>query len=190
MTQTLENTGSRIFFWRGLNPYLLPLIVFALLTLSGVEVSAQDGDQMPENIAPPPLKFISKEEKTALSAVGDIKDRTKLTLTMMEARLKKAEQFQTGESFSDALNELGTFQALMDDALRFLNKNNTGSGKILDNYRKFEIALRGFAPRIETIRREVPESYEYHVRRVLITLRDTRSKAVEPMFAGTVVREN
>jgi len=190
MVRTLENSGSRMFFLRRKNPYLLPLIVFVLIFLSGVELKAQEEDQMPDNAAPPPLKLISKEEKSSLASIGNVKDRTKMTLDFMEARLKKAEQLQTGESFADALTELGTFQALMDDALRFLNKNNTGNGKVLDNYRKFEIALRGFTPRIEAIRREVPERYEYHVRRLLRTLRDARSKAVEPMFASTVVSEN
>lgn len=189
MADSLNSIGSRMFSFRGKYSYLLPFTLFALIILSAAEVTAQD-DEMPENVAPPPIKLISKEEKSALAAVGDVKDRTKLTLDLMEARLKKAEELNTGESFGAALNELGTFQALMDDALRFLNRNNTGRGKVLDNFRRFEIALRAFTPRIETIRREVPERYEYHVRKLLRTVRDARSKAVEPMFANTVVSEN
>jgi hypothetical protein len=189
MADSLYFGGSKMYSWRGRRSYLLPFAIFILIVLSCAEAMAQE-DEIPENAAPPPIKLISKEEKSALNGVTDVKDRTKLTLDLMEARLKKAEELKMSESFGAALNELGTFQALMDDALRFLNRNNTGRGKILDNFRRFEIALRGFTPRIETIRREVPERYEYHVRRLLKTVRDARSKAVEPMFADTVVSGN
>lgn len=191
MAVSLCKFNSRHFSFRGKNSfYLLPLTLFLLIILTNAEARAQEEDPMPDNAAPPPVKMISKEEKSALAAISDIKNRTKLTLDFMEARLRKAEELNTGESFGAALNELATFHALMDDALKFLNQNNTGRGKILDNYRRFEIALRAFTPRIETIRRDAPERYEYHVRKLLRNVRDARSKAVEPMFADTVVSEN
>ena len=42
-------------------------------------------------------------------------------------------------------------------------------------------------PRLELIRRDMPERYEYYVRRLLKTVRDTRAKAVEPFFSSTVL---
>lgn len=164
------------------------LFAFAFILSFSPSVSAQDeSENIPDNLAPPALKIISKEEKSALSGVNDVKDRTKLALDLMEARLKKAEELNSQESFPDLLTELGSFQALMDDTLRFLNRNADGRGKAMSTYKRFEMSLRAFMPRLELIRREVPDSYEYHVRKLLRNVRDTRAKAVEPFFSSTVV---
>jgi hypothetical protein len=187
MAGLLNFIGFESFSMRGNNSfYSLPFTLFVLCLLTGVNVHAQE-EEIPDNLAPPALKIISKEEKTALAGVSDIKDRTKLALDLMEARLKKAEELNTQESFSAVLTELGSFQALMDDALKFLNRNDDGRGKVMSTFKRFEMALRTFTPRLELIRRELPENYEYHVRKLLRTVRDTRSKAVEPFFSSTVV---
>ena len=52
--------------------------------------------------------------------------------------------------------------------------------------KRFEIGLRGFAPRIERLRREVPARYELYIRTLGIYVRDARSKALEPMFGNAV----
>jgi hypothetical protein len=194
MAGLLNFIGSKTFSINIKNSfsfYSLPF-TFSLLAafslLSCVAVQAQEAEEkVPDNLAPPALRIISKDEKSALAGVSDVKDRTKLALDLMEVRLKKAEALNTQESFGDLLTELGSFQALMDDALRFLNRNDDGRGKIMSTFKRFEMALRAFTPRIELIRREVPENYEYHVRKLLKTVRDTRSKAVEPFFSTTVV---
>ncbi len=162
--------------------YLFPIAICLLCSLA---VKAQDED--PPNAAPPPVKIISKDEKSALAAVPDIKNHTKLAIELMEARLKKAEELTTQESFTAMFNELGGFHALMDDTIKFLNRNDTGGGKILNNFKRFELALRAFTPRIELIRRELPERFEFYVRRLLKTVRDTRSKAVEPLYNNSIV---
>jgi hypothetical protein len=177
-TFSRRGKGSRSF-------YLLPLII-CLLTV--VSIKAQEAEEeVPANLAPPPIKIISKEEKTALADVTDVKIRTRLAVDFMEARLKKAEELNAGESYSALLNELGGFQALMDDTMKFLNRNDDGRGKVMNNFKKFEMALRAFMPRLEVIRREMPERFEYYVRKLLRVVRDTRSKAVEPMFSNTIV---
>ena len=53
-------------------------------------------------------------------------------------------------------------------------------------HQRFEIGLRGFAPRIERLRREVPARYELYIRTLGIYVRDARSKALEPMFGNAV----
>ncbi len=193
MADLLDFIGFKTFSMRGENIrsfYLLPF-TFCLLTLcllTSVNVNAQE-DEIPANIAPPPVKVISKEEKSALAGSSDVKDRTKLAIDLMEARLKKAESLNTSESYNDLLNELGSFNALMDDALKFLNRNDDGRGKVMNTFKKFEMALRAFMPRIELIRRELPDNFEYHVRKLLRTVRDARSKAVEPFFSSSVVND-
>lgn len=187
MADLLDFIGFRTINSRSL--YLLPFTFLSVCLLAGVSVSAQeDEEKIPANLAAPAVKIISKEEKDALANANDIKDRTKLALELMEARLKKAEALATtGDSYSATLNELGSFHALMDDTIRFLNTNNNGGGKIMSTYKRFEMTLRTFMPRLEIIRRDMPERFEYHVRRLLITVRDTRSRAVEPFYSTTVL---
>ena len=168
--------GSFVLF------YLLPL---ALCLLTVGQVRAQE--EIPANIAPPPILSISKNERSALDGIADVKNRTKLAIELMEVRLKNAESLNTQESYENLLTELGSFQALMNNALRFLNSKDDGRGKVMDTYKKFEIALRAFMPRIELIRRELPEKFEYHVRTLLKSVRETRAKAVEPFFGETVL---
>jgi DNA repair ATPase RecN len=160
-------------------------LALVLISLFVTPASAQV--QLPENIAPPPVRVLSKEEKKALEALTDHKARTKLTLDLMEARLRKAEELGVAESYAEAVKELAGFQALMNNAMQFLQRNNDGRGSILNTFKRFELALRGFSPRIETIRREAPERFEYHVREILRGLRDARSSAVEPLFGNTVL---
>jgi hypothetical protein len=120
---------------------------------------------------PPPPRTISKEEKARLVAETDVKRRTKLALPDFDAMFV----------------ELGAFHALVDDTLEFLTGSSTDSDKVLNNLKRFEIGVRGFVPRLELIRRDLPFRYEFYVRRLAIFLRDAREKAIEPLFSDTVV---
>ena len=197
MANSLNFIGFKTFSRRLKNSFSLYAAPFALLfvfmVLFGVNAQAQEEqmeEQVPDNLAPPAIKVISKEEKSALANIADIKNRTKLTIELMEARLKRAEALNAEESFSAILNELGGFQALMNDAFIYINRSGSGGGKMLDTFKRFEMALRAFMPRIELIRRELPDSYGYHVKKLLISVRDARSKAVAPLFSTTVVPDN
>ena len=164
-----------------------------LLCFSCISAAAQDEQPpqqqpQPEDAAPPPLKMISRAEKSSLDAEADISSRTKLSLTLMENRLGSAESFYNQNRFDEMFVELGGFSALINNALDFLKKNDNGrNGKVLNNFKRLELNLRRFAPRIELIRRELPAKYEFYVRGLLKTVRAARSQAVEPMFADTVV---
>lgn len=167
--------------------------IFALFLLLAVHCSlltanAQEDEQ--KDTAPPPLKFVSKEETKQLNAETDIKKRTKLALDLMEVRLKKAETLNAGEKYAEMFDELGGFHALMDKALEFLDRNDNGGGKVLNNFKRVEIALRAFLPRLELIRRELPVKYEFYVRDLAKYVRRARSKAIEPFFSETVVKDN
>ena len=146
-------------------------------------------EQTFEDVAPPPLKILSKTEKSQLGAVNDIKERTKLSLVFMEARLLKAEELGAKEEHTEMFLELGSFHALVDDALNFLGKNNNDNGKILNNFKRIELSLRKYITRLELIRRDLPIKYEFYVRRLVRHIRDARTRAVEPLFDDTVVPE-
>jgi hypothetical protein len=70
----------------------------------------------------------------------------------------------------------------MDNTLDFLNKSDKDSGRVLDNFKRFEIGLRGFTPRLELIRRDLPIRYEFYVRNLIKNLRAARARAIEPLF--------
>lgn len=166
----------------GLLTFLSLFVIFAFQ----FSVSAQEQDDLPE-VAPPPLKLMSKDEKNRLDSKTDLKDRTKLSLELMDLRMDTAERFATSREYDLMFRELGGFQALLDDGLNFLGRRDVGSGKVLDNFKRFEIGLRAFSPRIETIRRELPLRYDDYVRKLMKYVRDARAKATDSLFGETVV---
>ena len=149
---------------------------------------AQPEEQFPDT-APPPLKILSKTEKSQLDAVTDIKERTKLALELMDARLVKAEGFSVKEAYPEMFTELGGFHAVVDHTINFLNDNNNNSGKSLNGFKRIELSLRKYITRLELIRRDLPIKYELYVRKLVKHIREARSKAVEPFFDDTVVPE-
>lgn len=144
----------------------------------------------PKDLVPPPLAVVSKDEKSRLDAESDVKKRTQLAIDLMDARLLKATELSTKNQYKESLEELGGFQSLLRNAFNFLKRNDNGSRKILNNYKRFEISLRGFMPKLEIIRRDMPVKYGYHVRALMKYVRDARADAVEPLFDDTVLRED
>ena len=159
-------------------------LLFTFYFFHPAPVSAQD------DIAAPPVKALTKDEKMLLEAEKDVKKRLKLSLDLMEIRLKNAETLNAEENYVEMFTQLGFFHALMDNTLDFLERNNIGSGKILNYYKRFEINLRGFIARLEVIRRDLPPRFEYYVRTLVRAVRDARTRAVEPLFDDTVVPNN
>jgi len=158
--------------------------LFALHFLLALPAVAQDE---PQEIAPPPLKIISKAEKSQLDAETDVKQRTKLALELMEARLVKAETFGKQEEYREMFTELGSFHALMDNTITFLSKSDSNQGKVLNNFKRVELSLRKYVTRLELVRRDLPIKYEFYVRRLVKYVREARTKAVEPLFGDTVL---
>lgn len=165
-------------------PYLLFAIAFALLLLGSNALNAQP---IPDDTAPPPLKFVPKDEAARLENVTDVKKRTQTALELMSARLKQAETLMAQGQLDEMYKELGGFHGLMDNTLAFLNKSDKDSGKVLNNYKRFEMGLRQFRPRLELIRRDIPLRYEPYLRNLIQYLRDARAKAVESLFSDSVV---
>jgi hypothetical protein len=165
--------------------FCFSLSAFTLLLFS--PVIAQDS---PQKEFPPPLKLLTKDEKSSLEAQTDVKRRTVLSLELMDMRLLKAEDFNSKEEFREMFTELGSFHALMDNTLTFLSKNKANDGKVLNNYKRIELSLRKYITRLELIRRDLPLEYEPYVRRLTRYVREARTKAVEPLFGETVLPGN
>lgn len=166
--------------------YLRLVLYFSLFTFSFslLSVLAQDD---PPDTAPPPIKMLSKDERTKLDAEQDPKSRTKLAVDLMHDRVDIAEKLSAAGDFDGLFRELGGFRALLDYSLAFLQKQDPNVGKSLDNYKRIELSLRAAMPRLETIRRELPLRYEEYVRELLIYVRDARTRAIEPLYSNTVL---
>lgn len=136
---------------------------------------------------PPPPKVIPEDERTLLESIDEVKKRTKLALELMDARMIKAEQLHDRQELDAMFLELGVFHALIDHTFEFLNSSDKDSGKVLNNFKRLEIGLRRFTPRLEVIRRDLPPRYEFYPRALVRYIRDARSRAIEPLFGNSVV---
>ncbi len=165
------------------------IFVFVFALAGNFTINAQDRE-LPSDAVPPPLKIISKSEQNQLKAEPKVKKRTKISLELMDLRLENAEKFAENKQYKEMFNELGSFHALVDNTLEYLERKDAGSRKILNNYKRLEIGLRKFLPKIELIRRDLPLKYEYYVRGLAKKVRDARSRAVEPMFDDSVISNN
>ena len=168
----------------------LPFAIAALCFLLAITSSNSAQDEIPPDAAPPPLKQLSKTEKERLATAHEVKERTKLSLELMDARVKIAEQYLPQEQYEMVFRELGGFHALVLDALEFLSDSDSDKKKVLDNFKRFEIGLRTFTLRLELIRREMPPQREYYVRLLLREMREARAKAVEPLFGDIGIKPN
>ena len=141
-----------------------------------------------EEIPPPPLALSGEEHNKLIEAKG-IKDRTQLSVQFAETHLQKAEKLTEEAQFDDALNEISDYNAVVQNVMNFLRLNNINdNGKVRDNYRRLETALRLEVPRLEAIRRTTPATYAVHVKRTLDYVRDARTTALESFFSDTVLR--
>ena len=165
------------------------MVPYALFAIFSFQILAHAQDEIPPDAAPPPLKQLSKTEKDQLATAREVKERTKLSLELMEARVKVAEQYLPQEQFEMVFRELGGFHALIIDALEYLSGSDSDKKKVLDNFKRFEIGIRGFTLRLELIRREMPPQREYYVRLLLREMREARARAVEPLFGDIGIKQ-
>jgi hypothetical protein len=150
-------------------------------------IAAAQSDE--PDVAPPPIRSISKEEKQQLEAQPDVKKHTLLALNLMETRLKNAETLTTETNYREALNTLGGFQILLENTLGFLSRNNVENDKVQSNLKKLELTLREQTSRLEVIRRAMPSRFAFYVQKLIRIVRDARTKAIEPLFGETVIPE-
>jgi hypothetical protein len=172
---------------RGISRRVGIFCLFALILAASPLITAAQTD--PDESAPPPVRAISRDEGIQLNREKDVKARTLVALNLMNARIAAAEKAAALEDFEKMYTELGGFLGILDNTFDFLLRSDTNSDKVLGNFKRFEIGLRGYVPKIEVIRRELPLRYEPFVKSTIKYIRDARSRALEPLFGDTVVRE-
>ena len=163
----------------------------SLLTLTVCLACVAQAQENPLTLAPPPMKFVSHTEKAQLSSARDVKARTRASLELAELRLQRAEQLTTALQYDAASSELGCYQGLMEDAMRYLAEANfdRNKGKIRDIFKRVELALRAHGIRIESIRRVTPAEYAVNIKPIADYTRGARTEALNYFYGDTVVRQ-
>jgi hypothetical protein len=168
----------------------LPVVtMFMILTCAGFVFAQGPPAHSPQMQAPPPMKFISRDERAQLDGAGDPKSRIRLAIDLADSHLNSAEQDTTRKQFDAAAEELGRYVGLVEDALSFLSKLNSDKGKIRDLYRHLDINLRQQIPRLAVMRRDTPAEYAVNIKAAEDYVREARSNALESFYGHTVVSE-
>jgi len=175
----------------------LPIVVLLLVFVYVPAVSAQDAGPMPTPAAsptplpaPPPIKVITKEERAQIDGAGDSKARVRTTLDLAALRLTRAEQLAKQTNYDDALAEVGSYEALIQDILDFLNGMKRDSNKTRDLCKRVELALRAHGPRLTTMRRETPLEFAVWIKKSEEFARSARTEVLNTFYGHTVVRDS
>jgi hypothetical protein len=107
----------------------------------------------------------------------------------MEKHLSRAEALTGEQRYDPASTELGSYEAIIEDSLRYLSHMDRERGKTRDLYKNLELNLRKHAPRLEFIRRTTPSEYAVYVKATLDYTRKARSIALDSFYSNSVSRE-
>ena len=162
---------------------LFGLLIVCAGCLTGVSVRAQ---AVAQTDSAPPRKYVPQEMRAQLSASKNLKDRLKLALLLADQRISQAAQHTAAERYSEAGNELGIYQALIEDTINAIQRSSKDKGR--DLFKRLEMTLRSHVPRLETIRRVTPSDEAVHIRACIEFVRDARTRALESFYGDTVLR--
>ena len=144
----------------------------------------------PQMPAPPPMRFVSREERSQLDGAKDSKSRISITLELAADHLTKAEDLTAQKQFEQSCEELGRYLGLLTDARTFLAAMNASKNSTRDLYKHFDIALRKLPPRLAVIRRSTPADYAGNLKAAEEYTRETRSEVLDKFYGHTVLRED
>lgn len=144
------------------------------------------GPRMP---APPPMRFVSRTERTQLDAARDPKSRLRSAIKLAEDRLAKAENLTSQKAYDEASIELGGYLGLIGDLRAFIATLDHEKGSTRDLYRHMEIAVRQHIPRLAVMRRSTPAFYSIHIKDAEEYIKDTRAEALDSFYGHSVLRE-
>lgn len=172
----------------------LGLVVAVVINVPAV--SAQEPEALPVArpsptplMAPPPIKLISKEERAQIDQAGDSKARIRTTMELAAMRITRAEQLAKDGKFDDALTQVGSYEALIQDTLDFLKGMKRDSNKTRDLCKRVELGLRAHGPRLTTMRRETPLEFAVWIKKVEDFARAARTEMLNTFYGHTVVRD-
>lgn len=155
-------------------------------------VCAQDQQPTPQPTpltAPPPIKVIPMAERQKIDAITDPKQRLKQTMEFAVGHLTAAEKLTADGNYDGASNEVGSYSALVQNALTFMATLKRDSNKTRDLYKRLELALRADGPRLTAMRRVTPIEFAVWIKQTEEFARESRTEALNSFYGHTVVRE-
>lgn len=173
---------------RAVKRFVVPIVATAIFAcISSVTVFAQP--ESPQEVAPPPLKIITKADREQINDEKDPKDRVKLTLSFAESYLAGTETKTSGHDYDAAAVDAGKYWALLEDIFVFMKTLKQDSNKARDLYKRIELTLRAHGPRLTTIRRSTPVAHAVWIKAIEDYARRGRTEALNSFYGHTVVQE-
>lgn len=145
--------------------------------------------QRPRLPAPPPMRFVSRSERSQLDAVKDPKSRLRSSIKLAEDRLAKAENLTNQKAYDEASTELGGYLGLIGDLRAYISTFDREKGSTRDLYRHMEMAVRPHIPRLAVMRRSTPASYSPNLKDAEEYIKETRAEALDSFYGHSVLRE-
>ena len=170
------------------------LLILTLLALACGEAAAQEAaapqqQALRDEGGPPPMRYLPDDVRSRLEAQSDPKDRTRLAMLICEERLTLAAQHADQDRFVAATGEVGVYEAVVEDTLRFLHKPGRADNKLRDIFKRVEITLRSHVTRLESIRRALPSQHAVYLKDAIDFVRDRRDVALGAFYSDSVIRE-
>lgn len=166
------------------------IITLQVVTVCTLAANARaQPPQNPRMPAPPPMRFVSRTDRTQLDATKDAKTRLKSAIKLAEDRLTKAEALTAQKAFEEASFEIGGYLGLIGDLRSFIGALDKEKGSTRDIYRHMEIAVRAHIPRLAVMRRSTPALYSPHIKDAEEYIKDTRAEALDSFYGHSVLRE-
>jgi hypothetical protein len=166
------------------------ILLLAALTIAALPVAVM-GHQDPhpqDQTAPPPLKIITRLERSQLNESKDPKARVKTTIALAEAHLANAENQTSQHEYDAAAAEAGMYWALVEDAFSFLKTVERDNNARRDMYKRLELSLRAHGTRLSIMRRETPSEYAVWIKAIEDFARQGRTEALNSFYGQTVIR--
>ena len=162
-----------------------------ILLLAAICVPALGGQdpRVQEQTAPPPLKIITRQERSQLNESKDSKARMKTTIDLAETHLANAENHTSQHEYDNAAAEAGMYWALVEDAFSYMKTIDRDNNKKRDLYKRLELALRAHGPRLSTIRRSTPVEYSVWIKEIEDFARKGRTEALNSFYGNTVIHD-
>ena len=164
-------------------------LVYGVLIGCSAFLAAAQQPRSPQMPAPPPMRFVSRDERAELSASRDSKSRLRRSIELAEQHLNQAENFTSQKKFDQASEEIGHYLGLIDDARQLLAGMNHDKNNTRDLYRHLDTALRKEVPRLAVMRRTTPAEYALNIKAAEEYVRDTREEALDSFYGHTVLRD-
>lgn len=167
----------------------------AFVALAAGSASAQqqtDANEQRDDAlsAAPPLRYVPDDVRRQLDTEArDVKARTKLGLQLAEDRLARAATASDADRFEECTNELGVYEAIVADTIRYVQTSGRTGNKLRDTFKRIELTLRAHVPRIETLRRGLPSAHAVYAKATIEFVRVQRDQALSSFYDDSVIPE-